>query len=320
MTAELRVGTRRSALARAQAQWVAERLRARWPGQVTLIPLTTAGDRSQEQNPAVGGGRGVFVRELEDALLAGEVDLCVHSAKDVPPQLPEGLTLAALPPRADPRDALITASGGGLQTLWAGARVGTGSPRRALQLADLRPDLTVVPMRGNVDTRLGRVSQGELDAVVLAVAGLVRLARGAEVAQALNPAEMVPAAGQGALALETRGDHPHLDVFRSLDHPATALAVLSERAVLGTLGGGCAAPAGALTTREPDGSWMLRAVVGGVRSGRLVRALVRAGTAEPAQTRAQLVSQAVELAARAVEELLASGAQALLEEAEGGAP
>ena len=328
MSRPLRIGTRASALAQAQARWAAAALAAVWTaGPVTLVPVTTAGDRLSAEDPAgpVRPGRGWFVGALEEALLAGEVDLCVHSAKDLPPEIPEGLLLAAFPARGDPRDALVAPGVSGLDGLALGAVVATGSPRRALQLLALRPDLAVRPLRGNVDTRLRRVTAGAFAGAVLAVAGLARLGLSDAIAEVFAPDHMVPAAGQGALALEVRhADAEVVTAVRQIDDAATAFAVLAERAVLAALGGGCQAPAGALATLgEPTGGPMkepgragLRAVVCGPRSGRVVRVAVGMAVQPRWPDRAALCGAAAELAVLAVEALRGEGAQALL--AEGG--
>ena len=314
MRRPLRIGTRRSALALAQAEAVADALRAVWTaGPVELVHIVTTGDRMQEQNPAVAGGRGLFVKELERALLRGEIDLCVHSAKDVPPELPEGLVLAAFPRRADPRDAVVGVAG--LAGLRPGAVVATGSPRRAGQLRHARPDLRVEPIRGNVDTRLRRVRAGDFDAAVLAVAGLSRLGLAGEVAEALDPEVMVPAAGQGALAIETAGDAEVVGAVSALDDAATAFAVLSERAVLAGLGGGCSAPAGALAEAVDGGRYRMRAAVCGIDDGQVIRAA--AETSVPPEVlapgaRTRLCDAAAAFAARIVEALIRDGAEGLL--------
>jgi hydroxymethylbilane synthase len=256
----IRLGTRRSLLAVAQSEWVAEQLR-RSGLDVTLVEVTTEGDVNRAPLTTLGG-TGVFVSALRDALVAGDVDVAVHSLKDLPTEPAHGIRLAAVPPREDPRDALV-ANGATLATLPLGARVGTGSPRRAAQLRLARPDLDVVDLRGNVDTRIGRVTEGDLDAVVLAVAGLNRLDRASLIDDVIDPATMLPAPGQGALAVETRepaltADDPRSTALeaalRDLDDHATRAAVTAERAVLSALQAGCAAPVGALAVVDHIGS------------------------------------------------------------------
>ena len=242
--APLRLGTRASTLARTQSAWVAERLQRAHPGlTVELVPITTTGDRRSEGRLADAGGKGLFLKEIEEALLAGNVDFAVHSMKDVPADLPSGLTLAAIPPREDARDVVVGTRGAGLAGLRPGARVGTSSVRRRVQLLARRPDLEVVVLRGNVETRLARMRDGGLDAVILAAAGLARLGLHDVDAVALAPEEFLPAVGQGALALECRTDdgavRARLDAIGDAD--ATA-AIAAERGFLSGIGGDCNTP------------------------------------------------------------------------------
>jgi hydroxymethylbilane synthase len=242
----LRLGTRASALALAQSGHVADEVSGQAGREVTLVHVSTAGDRDQTTRVAQFGGTGVFVSALRDALLAGEIDFAVHSYKDLPTASAEGLVIAAVPPRADPRDALIARNGLTLEKLPAGARVGTGAVRRIAQLLAARPDLVYVPIRGNVDTRLGKVTSGELDAVVLAVAGLARLGRGAEITEAIDPDVLLPAPAQGALAVECRADDPELvELLAGLDDLGARAEVTAERALLAALEAGCSAPVAA---------------------------------------------------------------------------
>ncbi|MEZ0492534.1 hydroxymethylbilane synthase [Kineococcus sp. TBRC 1896] len=244
MTRALRLGTRRSALATTQSSWVADALR-RNGSEVDLVEVTTHGDVNHAPLAQIGG-TGVFVSALRDALLAGEVDLAVHSLKDLPTAPAGGLALAAVPEREDARDALVASAGRTLAQLPAGARVGTGSPRRQALLTALRPDLRVVAIRGNIDTRLGFVASGELDAVVLAAAGLARIGRADEVTEFFAPGTFVPAPGQGALAVECRAhDDEVRAVLARIDVPAVRRAVAAERQVLASLEAGCSAPVGA---------------------------------------------------------------------------
>lgn len=254
MTA-VRIGTRRSPLALAQTTLVADALLATAGVSVELVHITSHGDTSAESLSTLGG-TGVFVTALRDALLRGEVDLVVHSLKDLPTQPVAGLDVMAVPRRADPRDALVARDGHTLATLPVGSRIGTGSPRRGAQLRARRPDLEVIDIRGNLDTRLAMVTRGEVDAVVLAQAGLERLGRNAAVTETFEPSVMLPAPGQGALAVEARSDtitdalHTSL---RSLDDGATRAAVTAERAVLSALEAGCSAPVGALAVAGQPG-------------------------------------------------------------------
>ena len=244
----VRVGTRRSLLATTQSGHVADMVRGL--GLTTeLVEITTDGDRSQASGAPLAGSSstGVFVSALRDALLAGEVDLAVHSLKDLPTYPCEGVTLVVVPPREDPRDVVVARDGLTLGELPVGSRVGTGSPRRAAQLHALGLGLEVVGIRGNVDTRIRTVRDGQLDAVVLARAGLARIDRLTEATEVLDPLQMPPAPGQGALAVECRSDDTELiAALAELDDPRTRAAVDAERAVLATLEGGCSAPIGAL--------------------------------------------------------------------------
>ncbi len=244
----VRVGTRRSLLATTQSGHVADMVRGL--GLATeLVEITTDGDRSQASGAPLAGSSstGVFVSALRDALLAGEVDLAVHSLKDLPTYPCEGVTLVVVPPREDPRDVVVARDGLTLGELPVGSRVGTGSPRRAAQLHALGLGLEVAGIRGNVDTRIRTVRDGQLDAVVLARAGLARIDRLTEATEVLDPLQMLPAPGQGALAVECRSDDAALiAALAVLDDPRTRAAVDAERAVLATLEGGCSAPIGAL--------------------------------------------------------------------------
>ncbi|MGH3341544.1 MAG: hydroxymethylbilane synthase [Carbonactinosporaceae bacterium] len=266
--ATLRLGTRRSALAMAQARSVAEAITARAGRSVELVEVTTYGDVSREALAQIGG-TGVFVNAIREWLLDGRIDLAVHSLKDLPTKEPEGLVLAAVPQREDPRDALVARDGLTLAELPSGSRVGTGSPRRAAQLEMLGYGLQVVPIRGNVDTRMRMVTDGELDAVVLARAGLARLGKLDVMTEPLDPAQMLPAPGQGALAVECTSDPASaalVNMLSGLDDAPTRAAVTAERALLATLEAGCSAPVGALAESaegEEFPELYLRAVVGG---------------------------------------------------------
>ena len=277
-TTPLRIGTRPSALAVAQSGQVAQRLRAAGH-PCELVEISSPGDRSGA--PIVEIGVGVFVSSLREALAAGDIDVAVHSYKDLPTAPDPRLVLAAVPPREDPRDALVARDGLVLGELPAGSRVGTGSPRRKAQLDALGLGLEVVPIRGNVDTRIGRVRSGELDAVVVAAAGLRRLGRVDEATELLEPVQMLPAPAQGALAVECRGTDGELAaaLAAALDDPFTRAAVVAERAVLAALEAGCSAPVAALaevvSDLDDDGAVLdrlsLRAVVA-TDDGALLRA------------------------------------------------
>ncbi|MDX6229269.1 MAG: hydroxymethylbilane synthase [Frankiales bacterium] len=245
MTRVLALGTRGSKLAMTQSATVARALELAAGVSVTLVEISTHGDRSSAAIEQLGG-TGVFVTALRERLLAGDIDLAVHSLKDLPTGAAPGLVVAAIPVREDPRDALVARERLTLNELPAGSRIGTGSPRRTAQLRALGLGFEVVPVRGNVDTRLGKVSSGELDAVVLARAGLARLGRLDDITEVLDPLTMLPAPGQGALAVECRSDDPELArMLALLDDAGTRAAVLAERTLLAELEAGCTAPVGA---------------------------------------------------------------------------
>jgi len=256
----IRIGTRGSALALWQAEHVAGRLAAL--GQrTTLVPITTTGDRLLDRRLELVGGKGAFLKEIEEALLANAVDVAVHSLKDVPTTLPDGLELVAFLERADPRDVLIARDGLRLADLPNGARVGTTSLRRRAQLGALRPDLELLDLRGNVDTRIRRLREGRFDAILLALAGLSRLGRAHEATEILEIETLLPAPGQGAIALECRaGDRTIAEAVSPLAHVPTARCVTAERALLDGLGGGCNVPLGAHAVTG-DGDVWLRAFV-----------------------------------------------------------
>ncbi|MEV8457477.1 hydroxymethylbilane synthase [Streptomyces sp. NPDC052095] len=311
----LRLGTRRSQLAMAQSGHVAEAVREVTGRAVELVEITTYGDISREHLAQIGG-TGVFVAALREALLRGEVDFAVHSLKDLPTAQPEGLLLAAVPVREDPRDVLVARDGLTFAQLPPGARVGTGSPRRMAQLnAYARShglDIETVPIRGNVDTRIGLVRSGELDAVVLAAAGLSRLGRSGEVTDFLSVDTVLPAPGQGALAIECAASSADLAAaLAELDDPYTRAAVTAERALLAALEAGCSAPVGALADLLVDGQAVnelrLRGVVGSTDGSSLVQ-LSTTGPVPTSQDDAAALGR--ELAA----EMLAKGAAGLMGE------
>lgn len=298
----IRIGTRASLLATTQAGLVADLVRDRLGRDAELVEVTTDGDRSQVDGTPLtdAPSTGVFVSALRDALLRGEVDVAVHSLKDLPTAAPEGIALAAVPPREDPRDVLVGRDGLTLGELPAGSRVGTGSPRRAAQLHALGLGLDVVGIRGNVDTRIGKVHSGEYDAVLLARAGLARIGRLEEVTEVLDPLQMLPAPGQGALAVECRADDDLVVELAALDDRASRITVEAERAVLVTLEGGCSAPVGALAelVEGEDGEELwIRAVALSRDGGLSVR---RSATGDP--------DDAAGLGARLAKEMLADGA------------
>jgi hydroxymethylbilane synthase len=262
----LKLGSRRSPMAIAQAGGVARLITERTGRRVEIAGVTTLGDLSREHLTQIGG-TGVFVSALRESLLRREVDFAVHSLKDLPTGAAPGIALAAIPPRDDPRDALVGRDGAKLADLPAGARIGTGSPRRAAQLAMLRGDITCVPIRGNAGTRLAKVRDGQLDAVVLAYAGLARIGRVDLVSEIFEPDDMVPAPGQGALAVECRAEDAELtELLAMIDHPTSRAAVTAERSLLATLEAGCSAPVGAYAEfrQASPGRLQLHGVVIGV--------------------------------------------------------
>lgn len=319
-----RIGTRGSALATTQTGWVARALSEAGAGEAETVIVRTEGDVVTGSLAALGGA-GVFAAALRQRVLDGDVDVAVHSLKDLPVAQPEGLVLAAIPERVDPRDVLVAADGADLDSLPTGASVGTGSPRRAAQLLAARPDLRIEDIRGNVPTRLrrvkgmvldhddsasvGREREGDLDAVILAAAGLDRLGLGHVATERLDPGVMLPAPGQGALAVETSAatagdaDSPLMRAAAALHHAPTALAVAAERALLARLEGGCAAPLGALAVPTADGL-RLDAVAAAVDGSRLLR--------RRASGRVATREEAIALGETLADEMLEAGAAALM--------
>lgn len=310
----LRLGTRRSKLAMAQSGLVAEQVRRITGRAVELVEITTYGDVSKESLARIGG-TGVFVSALREALLAGEIDFAVHSLKDLPTAPPDGLVLAAVPVREDPRDALVARDGLTLATLPPGAKVGTGSPRRMAQLnawaRSHGQQFETVPIRGNVDTRIGYVTSGKLDAVVLAAAGLNRIGRLAEASELIATDTVLPAPGQGALAVECAASRPELATWLArLDDSFTRVAVAAERSVLAELEAGCSAPVGALAELQHNGPIVemhLRGAVGTTDGTELMQ-MSTTGPVPASDGEARALGR--ELAA----EMLAKGAAGLMGE------
>lgn len=298
----VRVGTRGSDLALWQARWVMDRLQAHHPDvRFQIVEVTTQGDRDRKTPLHRAGGVGLFVKALEVALLDDAIDLAVHSLKDMPSRVPPALALAAVPERADPRDVLVSPSGTSLLELPAGARVGTGSPRRKAQLLNRRPDLEVVGIRGNVDTRLRKAEGADYDAVVLAAAGLTRLEREDAITEVLPPETLLPAAGQGALAVEIRADDEQTrTLVAPVNHPSSWAAAAAERSFMARLGAGCHVPAAAYAVIDEGDVW-LRGLVASHDGQRMIRS-ERRGPMEQAEA----VGQAV------AEDLLGRGAGDLL--------
>lgn len=303
------IATRKSKLALWQAEHVAALLRRAHPGlSVELLPMTTKGDRILDRSLAAIGGKGLFIKELETALEDGRAHLAVHSMKDVPSDLPAGMTLAAMLARADPRDALITCGslgrgGLGLGDLPRAARLGTSSLRRSAQLLAVRPDLNIRTLRGNVETRLKRLDDGELDAVVLAAAGLTRLGLEARIGTLLDPGVSLPAVGQGVIGIECRSDDAAVrEAVGVLNDSAAHAAVTAERAFARRLGGSCQSPIAAFAELDAEGRLTLRGLVAEPDGSKVIRDSAAGSAAQPEA-----------LGDRLAERVLAAGAGELLE-------
>lgn len=307
MPRTIRIGTRGSPLALAQTRWVESQLHVQHPGLATeLVVIKTTGDKLKDIPLAQIGGKGLFIKEIEEALLAGEVDLAVHSLKDMPAEVPPGCTLGAVPPREDCRDAFISHRYASLDEIPSGGRVGTGSLRRKVQILHHHPDLEVVHLRGNVDTRLRKLESEGLDAIILAAAGLKRLGLGHIPKAYLSPEEMLPAIGQGALGLEVRvNDQEMLDLLEPLNHYPSQVAVMGERAFLARLEGGCLIPVAALGRLE-NGSFTLEALISDLEGRQLLQDIL-AGPPEEAHS---MGSQLAEI-------LLERGGREILQEVYG---
>jgi hydroxymethylbilane synthase len=297
------IGSRGSQLALWQAKWIAARL-AELGHETRIEIIKTTGDKITDVPLAKVGTKGLFTKEIEEALLDGRIDLAIHSLKDLPTEVPVGLTLAAIPEREDPRDAMV---GARLSDLPAGAKVGTSSLRRAAQLRMARPDLVIESVRGNLDTRVRKLDEGQYRAIVLAAAGLTRLGWAHRIAEILSPEVMCPAVGQGALAVETRTEGDARAICAALDHIATRTAVTAERAVLAALGGGCQVPIGAHAVVEDD---LLR-LAGVVIAPDGSRAMRKNGQGAAAD--------AEEIGQRVGQALLEDGAREILEQVYGTA-
>lgn len=297
---KITIGSRGSPLALWQANWVNDRLVSAGH-EVKIDVIKTSGDKLENAALAASGTKGLFIKEIEEALLAGRVDLAVHSMKDLPTDLPEGLDVVAVPEREDPHDALVSRGGLLLQGLPIGARIGTSSLRRQSQLLALRPDVEVVPMRGNVDTRLRKLERGECEALVLAAAGLKRLGFASHITSLFREDEICPAVGQGALAIEIRTQNAAVkEAVAAFDHPATHLAVRAERAMLAALGGGCQLPIAAYAKHD-SGRLILTGVVADPAGTLVVRAMA-SGDPENPEVLGKRV--AMELLGRGARELL----------------
>jgi hydroxymethylbilane synthase len=300
----IRVATRGSELALTQARQVARRIELELGAETQLVILKTTGDRLQDVSLAKLGGKGLFVKEIEEALLDGRADVAVHSAKDLPAAIPPGLEFAAYPERADPRDALVgREQGAALATLARGARVGTGSVRRAAQLRAYRPDLEIVPLRGNVPTRLRKLEEQGLDAVILACAGLERLGLAERIDERIAPEILLPAVAQGVLALEARVGDPVARDLGALNDARAASSAAAERGFLIRLGGDCNVPLAALAEQTQSGGLRLRALLAAKDGRRILRYQAEGRPAEAAS-----------LGVAAAEAILGEGGDALLEE------
>lgn len=305
----LRIGTRGSALALWQSRSIARVLAEQTGDEPELVIIKTSGDKFQKLSFSQIGTKGVFIKELEDALLDERIDLAVHSMKDVPTELPEGLTIAAIGKREDMRDALLSLKGGTLASLPKGARVGTSSLRRQSQLLAARPDLRMLELRGNVDTRIEKLKRGDYDAIVLAKAGLDRLGLSSNISEVLSYEISLPAAGQGAIGIEARSaDADTLRVLVSLEDPETRAAVTAERSALAGLGGGCQLPIGAWG-RMGNGKLLLDVAV-----------LSPDGTQRLVEKDAGSVGEADAIGRRVAQKLRERGATALLERESRGTP
>ncbi len=301
----IRIGTRGSALALAQAGWVRQKLEERYPGlKVETITIKTSGDRFLNTPIKAIGGKGIFVKEIEEALLRKEIDLAVHSMKDLPTEIPLGLTVAAIPEREDPRDVLVSVDHKPLKDLPSGARVGTGSLRRRAQILHYRPDLSLLSIRGNIDTRLKKLDQGEVDALIMAMAGLRRIGQEDRVSEYLSPEICLSAVAQGALGLETRDGDPVIDELEFLHHLPTALEVSAERGFLKRLGGGCQIPVGACAWMSRD-QIRLMGVVADVDGRKLFKGEISGSAGEAEQLGQELAER---LLRKGADEVLALGA------------
>jgi hydroxymethylbilane synthase len=297
----LRIGTRASKLALAQAQWVHERIAAHYPHlQVQLVPVRTQGNRIRNRPLSAFGGKGLFVKEIEEALQNNEIDIAVHSMKDLPAELPGDLSIGAVPEREDPRDVLISRDNASLEELPKGARIGTSSLRRAAQLLFYRPDVQIVPLRGNVDTRIRKLHSLDMHAVIVAAAGLKRMDLTGRISHVLPADFMVPAIGQGALALELRVDDRQTgNLVRFLDHYRTRTAVEAERAFLRELKGGCQLPV-ACFGQLADRALYLDGLVGDPEGKKVVRDQLSGPPEEASALGAALAHRVLEAGAQAI--------------------
>jgi hydroxymethylbilane synthase len=304
MQASIKIGTRASKLALWQSNWVQSALREKFPGQkIELVTIKTKGDRILDVPLAKVGGKGLFVKEIEQALLEGRIDLAVHSMKDMPAQIPEGLCIGAVPQREDPSDVLVAREGLTFSKLKRGALIGTSSLRRAAQLKHARPDLSVAPLRGNLDTRLKKLQTEKLDAIILAAAGIKRLNLTDQITEYLPADIMLPAVGQGALCIEMRQEDPRIGpMLAALDHSNSRAVILGERAFLNRLGGSCQVPIAGYG-KIVGATFSLTGLVADVDGSRLIKAGL-SGSANSTEA----------VGVKLAEQLIARGADNILEE------
>jgi hydroxymethylbilane synthase len=300
---KLKIGTRGSKLALVQSQWVSQKIENEYSQvRVELVRIRTTGDKILDSPLSKIGGKGLFVKEIEDALLRGEVDVAVHSMKDIPAVIPEGLKISVFPEREDARDAFVSIGYENLEALPKGSAVGTGSLRRSAQLLFLRPDLKVIPLRGNVDTRLRKLQSPEFHAIVLAAAGLKRLGLSNRIRHALPPEQVLPAVGQGALGLEMRANDDEIEgLLRFLNHDPTEATVRAERAFLKELEGGCQVPVAAHCRTKGHGL-ILQGMVAELDGSRMIKDQMEGDEAQPE-----------ELGVRLAKRILSSGADRILD-------
>ena len=297
---KLTIGTRGSKLALWQSEYIKGLVEEITGLPVELKIIKTTGDKILDVPLAKVGGKGLFTKELEVELMAGTVDLCVHSMKDVPTELPEGLGIAAMPPRVDPRDAIVSGAGYSLESLPQGAKVGTSSLRRIAQVRALRPDVQIVDVRGNLDTRMRKAENGEVDVVILASAGITRMGWADRITGYIPTEQMVSAVGQGAIGIEIReNDEFMMDVMDKIGDGPTMLCVTAERVVMNKLEGGCQVPIGAYAQLDGD-TLVMDAVVGSVAGDRILRAHLEGPASQPIELGEKIVAELLELGADAI--------------------
>ena len=297
----IRIGTRGSDLALVQARMVADRLKEIHPDlSVEVVPIKTRGDRMQNVSLMEIGGKGVFVKEIEEALLRGDISMAVHSMKDVPAEIPGGLVIGAVPEREDPRDVLVSRGSIKIERLVRGARIGTGSLRRGMQIRALMPDIEIVPVRGNIDTRIRKIATERLDGIILAAAGMKRIGRAAEISQYLPVEVMMPAVGQGVLGIEVReGDSDIRDLIDALNHPDTVVESAAERAFLRCLGGGCQVPIAGIAQKQGD-TLIMKGLVGSINGAVRITDEIRGNSSDPEDIGCALAENILSRGGRAV--------------------